>query len=171
MLNQTLSFRFERINQRMRHPHATWQIPLGLAVAAFSVRVAMLAITGRTIHDRVLPDLTVALLLGLLGYATVLTWRRLWRRGRDQWEGLVYDAGVRGFGALMMLALSLITLWSTRSSDDMLTYGDALMALLVGIPLAGPLGLWAGYLWGRLFAFALGVQRSERAKQDLPPAV
>jgi hypothetical protein len=155
----------------MRHPHATWLIPLGLAITAFGVRVAMLAIAGRNIHYRVLANLSVALILGLLGYATVLTWRRLWRRGRDPWEGLVYDSGVRGFGALMVLGLPLIMLWSTRSSGDMLTYGDALMSLLMGIALAGPLGLWAGYLWGRLFAFAFGVQRSERAKQDLPPTV
>jgi hypothetical protein len=71
----------------------------------------------------------------------------------------------------MAIALPIISLWSQRSSDALLSYTEALITLLVALSPALPLGLWAGYLWGRLLAAMLGVPRGARALEGLPPAV
>jgi hypothetical protein len=92
-----LSFRWESLNRSMRHPQAQWRVALALAGAILLLHAARVAFGGESLSGAAVVASITALLAGLLGYAAVLTWRRLWRKGRDSWEVLVYDAGVRGY--------------------------------------------------------------------------
>jgi hypothetical protein len=110
---------------------------------------------------------------GSLGWWGAYSWHRLWRTGRDQWEQLVYDRGVRRMGAsacvffpLMGLLMPILAPTDLGGSDRLLLcIATFSMALVMGFPV----GLWSGYIWGVAMAGWLGINRNKRAAGDLPP--
>ena len=89
------------------------------------------------------------------------TWRRLWRRGRDRWEQIVYDSGVRGFGRLAWIANALgAPLWKAWDRGAPLLSLAVAREVLSAALLGASLWLWAGYWWGRAMARTFGVRRT-----------
>lgn len=109
---------------------------------------------------------TLTLLLG------IWSWRRLWRHpATDAYSTLVYRLGVRGFGALIFLGLTLVVpvveanspLGATLRSSRF--WGDVVM----GGAIAVPVSLWGGYWWGCSIAWIRGLRPSEpRGGLDRP---
>jgi len=94
------------------------------------------------------------------------TWRRLWRRGRNRWEHLVYDHGVRRVGALMWvlstLYLPISNAWERGIPIlSALVLSTVLLQGLVGVTTC----LWLGYWAGRIMAALLGVPRSDEPER------
>jgi hypothetical protein len=91
---------------------------------------------------------------GLLWFA-MFTWRRL--RPRDARESkatIIYVHGVRGFGLAMGVAM---TVWLGLKDAAPLTFAsfavsDIWLRLTTAALINVPLGLWAGYAWGRAMA-------------------
>jgi hypothetical protein len=123
------------------------------------------------------PDAGIAFMMiyfGLAGFLGVRSWRRLWRAGRTRLERTVYDDGVRGFGAFMMMLspfIVLLVLLTNGMSQDRPSFLLALgFSILLGV-VVGPLWLWAGFIGGHYMAGYVGISDSEGAFTDLPPAV
>jgi hypothetical protein len=106
-------------------------------------------------------------LLSVSAVLGVMTVRRLWRRGRNPWERMVYDTGVRGVGVWGAISFpilfSILALGTQRSSLEIATV--AVWALIVGMPLS----LWAGYWWGRTMAAYFNIPRTSDTKSTAPP--
>jgi hypothetical protein len=114
--------------------------------------------------------------VAILGFVTVLSWRRLWRIGRDSWETIVYDYGVRGFGATMWVCsvggvayMSYVLPPVANDAWASIAWQASFVAALT-VSIAGTGCLWAGYGWGVAMAVVSGAQASA-AKGTLPPAV
>lgn len=111
-----------------------------------------------------------AVIFAVGGWWTARTWRQLWRAGRSQWERLVYDSGVRGFGFSTAVALTAIIArlgWATDSAGlfgPMMTFG-----LLAGFFFGTPVALHLGYWWGSSFAALTGVEHDHRVEVGEPP--
>ena len=111
-----------------------------------------------------------AMLFAIGGWWTVRTWRQLWRCGRSDWEQLVFDRGVRGFGLQTGISLIAIIAWAgwREDSDGMfgpMMTGGALAGLFFGVPVA----LHMGYFWGMNVARVIGVSRDPRVETGEPP--
>lgn len=169
----------QRLDHMMRAPHAA---SLGALVSALCAIAAILIARqalGRAplplTAPRLLFFLALALLFAGAGVATVHTWRRLWRRGRDPWEQTVYDRGVRGFGASMAILSPVIAIASTLSSSSERNAtgfsGAVAVGLVLGVLFGTPVALWGGYWWGRGLASTFGLSRTVRRPNDLPPTV
>lgn len=112
----------------------------------------------------------VAVTIFALGAAAVLalgvwSWRRLWRHPvTDPYSRLVYRRGVRRFGGLLFLVLTLVVPFLEPGALDAATvssrrfWGDVLLRAVLNVPLC----LWAGYWFGRTMAWALGVRPERR---------
>jgi H+/Cl- antiporter ClcA len=101
----------------MRSAHA---VPVFALVAAASVVALLLRESGingtspdfqHVLMTRWRFFLLFAVIFGVGGWWTARTWRKLWRAGRSQWERLVYDYGVRGFGFSTAVGLIAIITW------------------------------------------------------------
>ena len=108
--------------------------------------------------------ITVLIVGAILGVMTV---RRLWRRGRNPWERMVYDEGVRriGIGAAVFFPILFpVVLMRTERP----WFEIALVAawlLIVGLPM----WLWAGYWWGRTMAAYFKITKTSDTNNAAPP--
>ena len=91
----------------------------------------------------------------------VWSWRRLWRYPiTDVYSALVYRLGVRGFGALIFLAMTVVVPVVEAGSP----LGSALRSsrfwgdVVLGGAIALPVSLWGGYWWGRTIAWTRGIR-------------
>jgi hypothetical protein len=111
-----------------------------------------------------------AVIFAVGGWWTARTWRHLWRAGRSQWERLVYDSGVRGFGFSTAVAVTAIIArlgWATDSAGffgPMMNFG-----LLAGLFFGTPVALHLGYWWGSRFAALTGVEHDHQVEVGEPP--
>ena len=146
-------------------PHPT---RLRLSVAAISTLVAYLLLLSSCAHGKQLSvDLlkrTTPLLLalaatyGTAGWWAVQTWQALWRTGRDKWERVVFDYGVKGFGLCTAVTITVTLGWlgwsTTVETGDRLWFAAG---LLTGAVVGLPVSLHLGYFWGVAFAKAVGI--------------
>jgi hypothetical protein len=104
-------------------------------------------------------NVTVAI-LGLIVSVplSVVTMRLLWRRGRNEWERLVYEIGVRqvglGGGILTSVVFTAVQMGGERDWLEMTMVAAWLIVVMF------PLYLWAGYAWGRGMAAFFNVSRT-----------
>ena len=111
---------------------------------------------------------------GLFGWLGVKSWRRLWRSGRTPQEQMIYDRGVRGWGALMLITMPLllgIVVWSLDATHRdpnawLLVLACVLMGFLTGLPVF----LWGGYVLGS-FAASNRFPSNQNEPTDLPPPI
>jgi hypothetical protein len=129
-------------------------------------------------HTRTILLPVYGLFCGLCGWLGVKSWRRLWRSGRNLAERAIYDEGVRGFGALMLIGFPLLMgAWlsiAESGANDPNAWRLVLACVFVLFPVGLPLFLWAGFIWGSLRADRL--TRDTRATVNefvdgLPPAL
>jgi hypothetical protein len=111
-----------------------------------------------------LPLLVLAVFASVLaalfwwGYRTC---RNLWRRGTSAWGNLVYNYGVRGYGATM--AVFLIALSGYVGATQLATSEDdrfacTVVGLVFGALFGTPVALGLGYFWGVWFARVKGLE-------------
>jgi hypothetical protein len=107
------------------------------------------------------------LILGLFWWG-VRTCRALWRRGTTPWGRLVYNHGVRGFGVMLAVTLSLFAGYSAYIGADSLHE-----ALWIGLISGGlvaifitPACLGLGYIWGTWMAFFVGLEPDAKPTQS-----
>lgn len=162
------------IDRWMRTPYAKAIVPI---VAACSIVVALLFYseneTGVShawylLQHRTGPVVFFGGVFAIGGWWTILTWRRLWRGGRDPWERAVYDYGVRTYGLLMSIALIVICAWLGGEFDSqrkLMVAVGAIGGLFFGMPVA----LNMGYFWGLAFATIMGEERNRDAEGGEPP--
>jgi hypothetical protein len=163
-------FSFIPIDRFMRSRIAPWLLPVFvLALLAFLAAAA----AGK---ELTLYRMFATVPVAILGLVTVLSWRRLWRTGRDGWETVVYDYGVRGFGATMwacsaggIVYLSYVMPPVANDALSNIVWRTSFVSALT-FSVAGTACLWAGYLWGVAMAAVSGAEASA-PKGTLPPAV
>ena len=153
-----------RIDRLLRTPRARTWVPLTVAGAVFAF-AALLKPTVFGDLGRVVWLSLVAIVLAVLALLGVLSWRRLWRRGCDPYEQVVYDYGVRGFGWLGILAMPVMQAAGSidRSWRELLSFEGAVTFVIMwafALILWLPLGLWGGYGWGRSMAMFFGLKPS-----------
>ena len=116
--------------------------------------------------------LVAALIFAGFGWWSAHTVSVLWRSGRNPWERLVYNFGVRLFGLTVAIALVLICGWLGWSNEN--AAGDRwwwlAAGILCGMVLAFPIGLYMGYFWGTTVAMFYGVERDASNKVCDPPS-
>jgi hypothetical protein len=103
------------------------------------------------------PTLVLTVAFAAAGVWFVRTWRRLWRRGIDQWEKIVFDIGVRLFGPFAWIVTTLvfaIGLWNESHNISVATF------FFVWFFFSLPLWLWVGYMFGAAMAAFQRVKRS-----------
>jgi hypothetical protein len=119
---------------------------------------------------------SIALTLFILGASAVLllgvwSWRRLWRHPiTDSYSTSVYRHGVRGFGGLIFLAMTVVVpfveagtpLGPTLRSNRF--WGDVVMGGAIAVPIA----LWGGYWWGRAMAWLRDLRPSAPSANRRP---
>jgi len=112
---------------------------------------------------KVVPILVaVVLLLVVLGLCWwgVRTCRALWRRGTTPWGRLVYNYGVRGFGVMLAVSLSLMAGYAAAGGAD--TSTEALWRGIVVVATVAvfitPACLGLGYMWGTWMAYFTGLE-------------
>jgi len=172
-----LVFTFPRVGRLLRRSGADWV--LGAAGALGTGLLLPLAVALRPGHHFRLPPIDpllvfLALWSGLSGFFGVKAWRRLWRAGRTPLERMVYDHGVRGFGALMYLVTPLTVLLICLFVLD-LPRGLSEFAFLAALEftvlmIALPLWLCGGYLFGNIMSGGLSQHDLRREPDGLPPA-
>jgi hypothetical protein len=93
------------------------------------------------------------------------SWRRLWRHPiTDAYTRLVYQRGVRRFGVLLFVVLTLVVPFFEPGALDGATlasrrfWGDIVMRGVLNAPLC----LWVGYWFGRTLAWTRGVRPDHR---------
>jgi hypothetical protein len=131
----------------------------GLGLAASVSRLASLPIQG------------IGLILAVIVSFDVLTWRRLWRCGRDERERLIYDRGVRGVGVAIWAVMTFL-LTSMLFVPGLPGAHHGPKAYLVSTMVIGVVSwsgfLWVGYLWGIVTA-QLNSVACDAKRTDLPP--
>jgi hypothetical protein len=117
-------------------------------------------------------DWVVVLWCGLSGFFGVRAWRRLWRSGRTPAERFVYDFGVRGFGAIAILAAPVVAgsvIWRIlHVAHDAAAWMAALVCAILSLIVTWPLALWLGFFWGSMMSGA-GLHRERGDGDGLPP--
>lgn len=174
-----LTFRFAPLSKLLRAPGADWVVAVIAAAGVAALLGGAVIRHSPSLHPSP-ADLTLlglALWSGVSGFFGVRSWRRLWRAGRTPAERFVYDFGVRGYGALMLILTPLLVVIvmvgfvdPVRSSGAwLLVLACAFMALMTSFPL----WLWGGYVFGSIMSGMLPYRESApRAAKDtgLPPA-
>jgi hypothetical protein len=115
-------------------------------------------------HSMLVPTIGLLILVGIvlaLCWWSYRTIRTLWRFGNTEWSRLVYNYGVRGFGActavtIIACAAYLGATELATSNEDRLrcAIAGAICGAIFGIPVG--LGLW--YFWGRQMAALRGLE-------------
>jgi hypothetical protein len=174
--------RAERLSKLLRAPGADWIVAiisvLGtaflLGLATWRRNPAIFAGP----YSTYTPLVALSLFCGVFGWFGVKTWRKLWRSGRTPLERIVYDRGVRGFGAMMIIALPIVggavALALAGNSQDPAVWMFVAASIFMAIPLSLPMGLWAGYAWGWIHAGALSQGNDDtnaKSEEDLPPII
>ena len=103
----------------------------------------------------------VAVLFGTGGWWTVQTYQLLWRRGRSEWERLVFDSGVRLFGRSMAAFFVAGSAWLgwTIGPGQNDPWRWLAAVLLSGVVFGVPVALHLGYYWGSRIATLSGIER------------
>jgi hypothetical protein len=99
----------------------------------------------------------LAAMYGAAGWWAVQTWQALWRHGRDRWERIVFERGVRFFGlpvAATLLAGSTWLGWRIGAGEPHWLAAGLLTGMVVGLPI----GLQLGYLGGLVLARVSGIE-------------
>jgi hypothetical protein len=111
-------------------------------------------------------------LFGIAGWWAAHAWNQLWRRGRSDRERMVYDYGVRGFGALGALGSILYGAWQGWQNDDGQLFGSLMIfGILAGLFLGTPFFLHFGHWWGTTMAKFMGLEADARNERGEPPHV
>lgn len=106
-------------------------------------------------------------LLTLLGIVLALFWwsyrtiRTLLRRGDTKWGRLVYNYGVRGFGActaVLIIACAAYLGGTVLATSDDDSLACAIAGAIFGAIFGIPVGLGLGYFWGTQMAFFIGIE-------------
>ena len=108
------------------------------------------------------------LIVGVVGISLALCWwslrtcRVLWRRGTNAWERLVYDYGVRFYGAI--LAIFLVVGGGYAGAAFLATSANdrtrcMIAGLILGAVIGIPISLGSGYVWGTWMAKLYGLKR------------
>src|SRR6266446_9266488 len=171
-----LPFRAERLSNFLRMPGADWAIALfGGVGTAFLLGLAVWRRNPEAFdssYSKHAPLLLSGLWCGISGWLGVRSWRRLWRSGRTPQERMIYDRGVRGWGAVMLIAMPLLVglvVWSvadtyTDPNAWLLILACVFMGFLAGLPVF----LWGGYILGS-FAASNRFPADHNEPKDLPP--
>jgi hypothetical protein len=96
-------------------------------------------------------------LLVAFGAFGAWTLRRLWHRGSSAYDRFVYRYGVRYFGVTIWILLSLVA--PRRELNN--SFEQYALGVLINAVICLPLGLWAGYWWGRSMARWFGVGKDQ----------
>jgi hypothetical protein len=110
------------------------------------------------------PVIGLLILMGIVlalcwwSYRTICT---LWRFGNTDWSRLVYNYGVRGFGACTALTITVCSAYLgaavlASSNEDRLAC--ALAGATFGAIFGIPAGLGLGYIWGKQMAALRGLE-------------
>lgn len=169
-----LVFRFARLSEIFRTRGADWVFGiLGAAGAAALLGADHFLRWG--VFRLTPPDWLILVWCGLSGFFGVRSWRRLWRTGRTPAERVVYDLGVRRFGAIMFWVGPVVAgsiLWrmlnaTHQSNAWVAAFVSAILCLIVTFPLS----LWLGFAWGSIMS-RVGWYAEPRAGNGngLPPA-
>jgi hypothetical protein len=150
----------------MQSRHAGLTIPLAVGIVTGGALLALRRMVGEGPGERVLLIVIgAAVLQGVIARIAVWSWRRLWRdapREGDRWNWVVYDLGVKRFGAVMALImppLNAVTVaWNDGTESRSVATLVVMLMLWVGFFLWLSLGLWGGYWWGRVMARAWGLR-------------
>jgi len=111
-----------------------------------------------------------AVIFAVGGWWAARTWRQLWRAGRNPWERLVYDYGVRGSGFSTAVGLTAIITWLGWANDSAGLFGPLMtFGLLAGLFFGTPVALHLGYFWGTTFAALTGVKHDQWVEVGEPP--
>jgi hypothetical protein len=172
-----LAFRFTAVSNIFRRKGADWAVGIISAVIfalLYGSAVALHSQPSVRLLKNGLPFLGFVACCGLSGFLGVRSWRRLWRAGRTSVERVVYDAGVRGVGASMLVATPVIVGGLIWSIADVVHDPGAWIILLVcafmALMMSIPLWLWAGYIWGQMMTLMLPNDTASRGPTGLPPA-
>ena len=171
-----LAFRFTPVSNIFRRKGADWAVGIiSASIFAFlyGSAVALHSYPNLRLLRNGLPFVGFVVCCGLSGFLGVRSWRRLWRAGRTSAERVVYDAGVRGVGAFMLVVTPVIVgglIWSISDvAHDpgawIIVLVCAFMALIMSIPLS----LWVGYIWGQIMTLMLPNDTKFRGPTGLPP--
>jgi hypothetical protein len=175
-----LAFRLPILSRLFRPAGADWGVAIVSAAGTIALLGAAAVRRSSSFHlsptDLILVGL--ALCSGACGFYGVRSWRRLWRAGRTPTERFIYDLGVRGYGAFMLLlspVLVGIVMWPL--TDPMHSPGGLLLIIscvFVAFMIGFPLWLWAGYACGLIMSGVLPYQEARphpaTDSSDLPPA-
>jgi hypothetical protein len=167
------------LDRWIRTPGAGWKLP---ALCASSTIALMAAAAWQRNASRDFTNWTDAFILAAFGSASavgaglgVVSWRRLWRKGRTRAEDLVYDVGVRraGIGLVCLMPLFCIALVSALGAEPQwgglygLVAGLSVMFMSVMLPVA----LWVGYIAGFRAAGEELRKPGSYDENNLPPPV
>ena len=120
---------------------------------------------------RLIGPLSVALAAtyAAAGWWAARSWQILWRRGRDRWQRIVFDRGVRlvGLPIALCCTVSLTWLgWRIGASEPRVLAAGLITGVVVGVPV----GLHLGYLCGLVFARVSGIGETPSAVVARVPA-
>lgn len=167
-----LSTRIARFQRAAEHPRAYAVYPAGVTLLTFvGLVVPMSVARGR------LPSTTATVLLlalaggyGLVMVGAVWTWRHFSgpaTAATDPWSELVYERGVRQFGAptpIVPLLVAAWYAWLNHGEGVARMVSGALLGLWSTAILFLLLGPWMGYWWGRMMAAAFRLPRPKVAR-------
>ena len=106
-------------------------------------------------------------LLILVGIVLALCWwsyrtiRALWRFGNTDWSRLVYNYGVRGFGACTAVTIIVCAAYlgaTVLATSDEDRLACAIAGAIFGAIFGIPVGLGLGYIWGKQMAALRGLE-------------
>lgn len=115
-------------------------------------------------HSMLVPTIGLLILVGIvlaLCWWSYRTIRTLWRFGNTEWSRLVYNYGVRGFGACT--AVTIIACAAYLGATELATSNEdrlrcAIAGAICGAIFGIPVGLGLGYFWGRQMAALRGLE-------------
>ena len=170
-------FNFPRLSRLLRASGADWIVG-GIGAAGAGAFFEIFDLNSGQEFALARPDgptLFMMVYCGLAGFLGVKSWRRLWRAGRTPLERVVYDQGVRGFGAFLLLISPACVIFGLQQADLPPTWQTACLELGIGLFLGFVVGLpgwlWAGYVGGKFMAGMIQTDEHASDFKDLPPAV
>jgi hypothetical protein len=169
-----LGFRFARLSRIFRTDGADWAVGIvGAAGAAALLGADLVLRTG--VFQLAMADTLVVIWCGLSGFFGVRSWRRLWRAGRTPPERVVYDLGVRSFGATMLLIAPVIAggvMWHIlNAAHESGAWMAAFVCAILSVLVTFPLSLWLGFAWGSMMSRVGWYGETQPGNRSgLPPA-